>query len=62
MSKVFLFFNGYYHEEDFDTCVDMMDDDIRERVEDELPPCSDQEFLDRYCQLYEEEFGDEFQV
>ena len=56
MSKVFLFFNGYYHEEDFDTCVDMMDDDIRERVEDELPPCSDQEFLDRYCQLYEEEF------
>lgn len=62
MSKVFLFFNGFYHEEDFDACVDMMDDDIRERVEDELPPCSDQEFLDRYCQIYEEEFGEEFQV
>ena len=62
MSKVILSFNGVDHEVDYDACVNMMDDDIREQVHDELAPCTDQEFLDRYCQVHCQVFGEEFQI
>ena len=35
----------------WDTVVAMMDDDIREQVNAELAPCSEQEFLERYLEL-----------
>lgn len=47
---------------DFDACVNMMDDDIREQVHAELAPCGDQEFLDRYCELHKEKFGEDFTI
>lgn len=50
--------NSYGQKLDFEAIVNLMDDDIREQVHDELAPCSDQEFFDRYCELYEEEYGE----
>lgn len=36
---------------DWDTIVNLMDDDIRERVAYELAPCSNADFLRRYLEL-----------
>lgn len=58
MMKVML--NGC--EVDFDACVNMMDDDLREQAHTEHAPCTEQEFIDRYCQLHFDKYGEEFQV
>ena len=52
--------NGY--EQDFDACVNMMDDDLREQVHAELAPCDDQVFLNRYCELHQKKFGEDFDI
>lgn len=63
MSKVILNYTGVDHEVDYDACVNMMDDDLREQLNAEMAPCTDQEFLDRYCQLHAEKFnGEEFYI
>ena len=46
----------------FEAAVNLMDDGIREQVHAELAPCSDQEFLNRYMELHEEKFGEEFTI
>lgn len=38
----------------WDAIVNLMDDDIRERVYTELAPCTEEEFLTRYLELAEE--------
>lgn len=38
----------------------MGDDDIREQVHLELAPCTNEEFLARYKELFEEKYGIEF--
>ena len=38
----------------WDTLVNLMDDDTRERVHAELAPCTEEEFLTRYLELAEE--------
>lgn len=35
----------------WDGVVDLMDDDIREKVHSELAPCTNEEFLRRYLEL-----------
>lgn len=55
MMKVML--NG--HEVDFDACVNMMDDEIREELHMEGIE-SEQEFLNRYCEAHAEKYGEEF--
>ena len=62
MSKVILNVNGRDFEVDFDSCVNLMDDELREQVHAELAPCTYQEFLDRYCELHLEKYGEDFQV
>lgn len=47
---------------DFDACVSLMDDDIREQVHAELAPCTEQEFLDAYCELHAEKYGEQFKI
>ena len=42
---------------DFDSCVSLMDDDIREQVHADLAPCTEQEFLDAYCERHAEKYG-----
>lgn len=53
--------NGF--EKDFDACVNLMDDDIREDLHMEMAgECNEQEFLDAYCERHLEKFGEEFEV
>lgn len=48
-------------EVDFDGAVSLMDDEIRETVIGSDTE-SNQEFMDLYCRLHEEKFGEEFVV
>lgn len=45
---------------DFEAAVNLMDDDLREELHDEMAPCSDQEFADAYAKAHEERFGEQF--
>lgn len=47
---------------DFDTCVNLMDDDIREDLHNNMAPCTEQEFLDAYCKAHVEKYGAEFTI
>lgn len=49
-------------EVNFDACVSMMDDEIREAIHAELVPCTDQEFLDAYVDRHYEKYGEPFQI
>ncbi|HEV7670107.1 MAG TPA: hypothetical protein VGS22_16440 [Thermoanaerobaculia bacterium] len=44
----------------FDAVVNLMDDDIRERLHSELAPCPPQKFVDAYLVAHREQFGSEF--
>lgn len=57
-SKVLV--NGY--EVDFDVVVNMMDDEIREGLHNELAPCTDQEFVDAYVAAHEAKYGEQFEI
>lgn len=37
---------------DFETAVQYMNPDIREKVHQLITPCTDQEFFDKYCELH----------
>lgn len=53
--------NGY--EVDFDACVMLMDDEIREDLNAEMAPCTEQDFLDAYVERHSEKFsGEEFRI
>ena len=41
--------NQYGVEINFETAVNLMNDDIREELHSEIAPCSEQEFFDEYC-------------
>ena len=47
---------------DADTAYNYMDDDIREQINAEIAPCTDQEFFDAYCEAHEERFGEEWEL
>lgn len=50
-------------EYDFDACVNMMDDDIREELHMEMAgECTEQEFLDAYCERHYEKYHEDFQI
>ena len=57
---------GRQHEVDFDAVVNLMDDDIRERLHDEVadqcPDLAAQEFVDAYAILHADKFGERFVV
>lgn len=50
--------NQYGKSLNFDAAVNLMDDDIREQLHDELAPCTDQAFFDAYCVAHAEKFGE----
>lgn len=53
--------NGYMV--DFEICVNLMDDEIREALHAELAPCTEQEFLDAYIEAHAAKYdGEEFQI
>lgn len=50
-------------EVDFDACVNLMDDDIREELHmDMAGSCTEQEFLDAYCEAHSNKYGEEFRI
>lgn len=50
------------HEVDFDAAVNMMDDEIREELHNELAPCTDQEFMDAYVEAHEAKYNERFEI
>lgn len=44
----------------YEACVMLMDDEIREKLNRELAPCTDEEFLARYMEEHEKKYGEEF--
>lgn len=55
-----VFLRGY--SVDFNACVQLMDDEIREKLNREIEGCTEQEFLNTYCEEHEEKYGEEFEV
>ena len=55
-----VFLRGY--SVDFNACVQLMDDEIREKLNREIEGCTEQEFLNAYCEEHEEKYGEEFEV
>ena len=43
---------------DFEASIELMDDEIRESLHNELSPCSDQVFFSAYEKAHEEKFGE----
>lgn len=58
MMKVML--NGC--EADFEVCVNLMDDEIRENIHDDMAPCGEQKFLDEYVVRHLGKYGEEFKI
>lgn len=49
-------------EVDFDVCVNMMDDEIRESIHADMAPCGEQEFLDEYVVRHAAKYGKNFEI
>lgn len=47
---------------DFESCVALMDDDIREEIHADLAPCTEQEFINEYCKRHFAKYGIEFEI
>lgn len=46
--------------ETWDALVNLMDDDLREQVHQELAPCTNAEFLKRYAELHKQKYHEDF--
>lgn len=44
----------------YNAAVELMDDELREQIHDELAPCSGVDFLTRYLKEHQKKFGEEF--
>lgn len=44
----------------YDAAVELMDNDLREKLHAELAPCTNQVFFERYCEEHEALFDEEF--
>ena len=51
-----------YDDDEWDAVVELMDDDIRERLHDELSPCSKQEFFAAYAAEHLKTFGEQWEL
>lgn len=47
---------------DFYAAVQLMDDDIRERLHEEMAPCTPQEFYNAYVEAHEIEHHENFTI
>lgn len=59
--------NDYGVDIDFDVAVNLMDDEIREQLHEELvmqsdEECTEQKFFDEYCKAHEEKYGEEWEL
>ena len=44
----------------WESIVNLMDDELRERVHSDISPCTEAEFLKSYMELHKEKYGEEF--
>lgn len=49
--------NASGKEIDFDAATDFMDGEIREKLHDDLAPCTEQEFFTAYEKAHKEKYG-----
>lgn len=49
-------------EVNFDACVNLMDDEIREAIHAEFASCTEQEFLDAYVDRHYDKYGEQFKI
>lgn len=54
--------NNYGTEIEWDTAVNLMDDDLREELNADLAPCTEQEFFEAYAKAHENKFGEEWEL
>ena len=47
---------------DFNACVALMDDDLREEISADLAPCTEQEFINEYCKRHFAKYGIGFEI
>jgi len=54
----------YYYEypENWDAIVNLMDDDIREEIHNDLAPCGNMIFLTAYCEAHRTKYGEDFEI
>ena len=50
----------YGNEMDFETLVELMDNEIREKIHNEIAPCTEQEFIERYMKEHKKKYGEKF--
>ena len=44
----------------FEAAVNLMDDDLREQIHNDMAPCSNQEFFDAYVNAHAKKFGEDW--
>ena len=54
--------NNYGVEIDWNTAVNLMDDDLREELSADLAPCTEQEFFEAYAKAHENKFGEAWEL
>lgn len=54
--------NNYGTEIEWNTAVNLMDDDLREELSAELAPCTEQEFFEAYAKAHEAKFREEWEL
>ena len=46
----------------FEACVSLMDNDIVAQLNDDIVPCTEQEYLDAYIKAHFEKFSEDFTI
>ena len=54
--------NNYGVEIEWNTAVNLMDDDLREELSADLAPCTEQEFFEAYAKSHEAKFSEEWEL
>ena len=54
--------NNYGVEIEWNTAVYLMDDDLREELNADLAPCTEQEFFEAYAKAHENKFCEEWEL
>ena len=54
--------NNYGTEIEWNTAVNLMDDDLREELSADLAPCTEQEFFEAYAKAHETKFCEEWEL
>ena len=54
--------NNYGTEIEWNAALALMDDDLREELNADLAPCTEQEFFEAYEKAHEAKFGEEWEL